>query len=438
MTQTLGPLSLPQSSGKPVSPELGQIHFDVLMGKTYVYDGTEWRPFDPNEVEHDASSKPTFGTGNLEWTHTPVASMVRGVLVHIAQNVKSSTVQQVSGVTYGGVAMRLVKEVNVSSRGLITVWFLGDGIPQGAQTVKATVTGAAKKGAYCHTQTAPGPLRTISQNANAKAKVMAAGVTSLRESGMAYGVISATLSPTLTTSGAEKLYEENLNTAEAPDFVQFDKYKRSVNGSSSSTEFAWSNAAETEYAAMATVVGLVRDFGLVTELPTRAGRGDRCTYLADAANGVAWELIHTGELVSYPWLKVGGPPLFAYSDTQRQLINDTGEVYKSLPTDPLSLTVPLGGDYDITVQAQIGPGSATIITGIISYAIGATEANDAWSAMGTSTDAFANAGDSVGGTRRHTGVAASAVIAEKVRNSPAVGTVNYLRRRIIVNPVRVG
>jgi len=71
------------------------------------------------------------------FTHTPVGTP-RAVVVTIVQN--ASTVTYVTGVTYGGVAMKRATvndqtNIGTSEFGAVQIWFLGENIPTGAQTV---------------------------------------------------------------------------------------------------------------------------------------------------------------------------------------------------------------------------------------------------------------------------------------------------------------
>jgi hypothetical protein len=109
-------------------------------------------------IAFDAASNPTAGTGNLSWTHTPVG-VPKGVLVLIQQEVTAA--DQVSGVTYGGVAMTEVALsplilATSTEPGVLYGYFLGSSIPTGAQTVVVTVTGSAEKHAACYSVTAGG------------------------------------------------------------------------------------------------------------------------------------------------------------------------------------------------------------------------------------------------------------------------------------------
>jgi hypothetical protein len=171
-----------------------------------------------------------------------------------------------------------------------------------------------------------------------------------------------------------------------------------------------------------------RDWGIVTALPTGAKSGDVCTY--KAAAGVYWRLTYTAESAEFPWNKIGGAPLIAVSNVARKLV---GETYTSLPTDPLSITVPLKGDYDMTIQAEC----YNLVAGrqpLLSYAIGATVASDNWCCDFYGNGAAGAASATC--TTRQTGVAVSAKVEEKAKSIG--GETQFNRRRLIIDPVRVG
>jgi hypothetical protein len=98
----------------------------------------------------DASSQSSQGTGDLSWTHTPVGTP-RAALVLIAQNVGTGD-EIATGVTYGAVAMTRVPTHGFLSGlagtedGACYAYFLGSGIPTGAQTIAVDVdaTGSVK------------------------------------------------------------------------------------------------------------------------------------------------------------------------------------------------------------------------------------------------------------------------------------------------------
>jgi hypothetical protein len=173
------------------------------------------------------------------------------------------------------------------------------------------------------------------------------------------------------------------------------------------------------------------DWGIVSALPVGAALGDTCLF--KAATGVYWQLQYTGEAI-YPWAKIGGPPLVARSDTGRALTNQVA--YASLPTDPLKIVAPLKGDYDIRIEAAIESPAVVSSLGGHSYSVGATAANDNWAGFGWSAGAATTFLDG-GKTTRHFELAALAEIIERARTGGAY-TVTFYRRRLVLDPVRVG
>lgn len=79
-------------------------------------------------------------TGTRTWTHTPVGTP-RGVLVLIV--IAAAATDVVTGATYGGVAMARVRaHIDAAGEpGGAWAYFLGSGVPTGAQTVGVTRTG---------------------------------------------------------------------------------------------------------------------------------------------------------------------------------------------------------------------------------------------------------------------------------------------------------
>ncbi len=111
-------------------------------------------------IAHDAASR-SHGTDAgghtaataFSWTHTPVGTP-RVVVVTVTQPIGSG--DEVSGVTYGGVTVpRAVSGVRTTTEAMrVYIYFLGSGIPTGAQTVQVTSTGTAAKQAHAFTATA--------------------------------------------------------------------------------------------------------------------------------------------------------------------------------------------------------------------------------------------------------------------------------------------
>lgn len=118
-------------------------------------------------VAFDAFNSGAAGTGNLSWTHTPVGTP-RAVIVTIGQGGGGSNVDEVTSVTYGGVAMteisgspQLHEDAGGTDDGANYVYFLGSNIPTGAQTVEVTVSGAHVKRATSTTLTASADTEVI-------------------------------------------------------------------------------------------------------------------------------------------------------------------------------------------------------------------------------------------------------------------------------------
>jgi hypothetical protein len=101
-------------------------------------------------VAHDAASESHTGTtgsasqASFSWTHTPTGTP-RGVLVYVFTN--GTATQTVTGVTYGGVAMTAVAggaaTDTAGEPGQVDTYFLGSGIPTGAQSIVVSRTNNA-------------------------------------------------------------------------------------------------------------------------------------------------------------------------------------------------------------------------------------------------------------------------------------------------------
>jgi len=110
------------------------------------------------DIEWDASSEGTATTGALSFTHTPVGDPA-GIEVDVVVN--ASIADEITGVTYGGVALAKKADANEATGepGRVQVWFLGTGIPTGPQTVVVSHTGSANaKWATCKSWIAPEDL----------------------------------------------------------------------------------------------------------------------------------------------------------------------------------------------------------------------------------------------------------------------------------------
>lgn len=97
-------------------------------------------------IAHDAATESADSTSeaSFSWTHTP-AGTPRGVLVFVAT---SAATPLETGVTYGGQALTAVSGGVASDTAgepcSLQAWFLGSGVPTGAQTVEVTRTNNAE------------------------------------------------------------------------------------------------------------------------------------------------------------------------------------------------------------------------------------------------------------------------------------------------------
>jgi hypothetical protein len=166
------------------------------------------------------------------------------------------------------------------------------------------------------------------------------------------------------------------------------------------------------------------DWGLVSALPAEAEVGDYCTFKAAAK--VHWRLVKTNEDLTYPWEKIGGPPLVAELDTG--VTGATQTAYTALACE---VKTPLKGDYRVTISSAIAT-SAAGVSGFISYSVGATAASDADSA--TNSGGWAN--QQTRPNRLKAGLAAATALVLKYRVASGNGNFNF--NSIAIDPERVG
>jgi len=172
----------------------------------------------------------------------------------------------------------------------------------------------------------------------------------------------------------------------------------------------------------------------VTSLPGSPVNGQDCYYLADATNGIVWHLKYRSASASaYKWEFVGGGVLHSDVATSQTTASTT---YADLATAGPTVTVPLAGDYDVSIEASANTPGTLGAVATMSFAVGASAAADADSiAIGNPA--------STGGltayqfrTVRKTGLAAATALTSKYKMS--TGTGFFLNRSIRAVPVRVG
>lgn len=206
----------------------------------------------------DASSNPGSETTlDISWTHTPVG-VPRGVIVQIVQNV--GTTDEVTGVTYGGVAMARVAAGTVfhttgAEDGAVYTYFLGSSIPTGARTVLVSVDGTGSdKTAACCTVTAPGNTEAGPAGTLDSGGVANPSVTISTPADIEFFVVGAILSGVNAISGIApsasytEIYEQNIGANQVASFI-----RRTSNSQSASVVVDWVAASDEAGVGAATV-----------------------------------------------------------------------------------------------------------------------------------------------------------------------------------------
>lgn len=164
-----------------------------------------------------------------------------------------------------------------------------------------------------------------------------------------------------------------------------------------------------------------------TSLPGSPTDGQEIYYAANATNGVIWHLRY--RTAASKWEFLGGPPLFASVATSQAT---TSTSYTDLATAGPAITLPLAGDYDVTIGGRLKAGFSPPV--YMSYSIGNTGATDDDSIgfYAAGSEEFA----SLVRTQRKTSLSAVELKAKyRVSNSSHGGTFVY--RWIAVTPVRI-
>jgi hypothetical protein len=174
----------------------------------------------------------------------------------------------------------------------------------------------------------------------------------------------------------------------------------------------------------------------VTSLPASPVNGQECFYLADATNGVVWHLKYRSASASaYKWECVGGGAMQAEITTLE--IRSTTGAFGDMATIGPSVTVPLAGDYDITVEAWVETAPVAGTFGEIAPQIGA-----AVPAASGPDVAFAGASSAqvtetqTGRTLRRTVATPATVV--KITYLASSTTTRFGNRHLEIRPVRVG
>lgn len=165
---------------------------------------------------------------------------------------------------------------------------------------------------------------------------------------------------------------------------------------------------------------------LVSSLPGSPVDGQEINYIADATAGVIWHLVYRS--ASGKWHYTGGPPLYAQVTTFSN-IDQAAYFNWSGP----AITVPLLGDYSVTLGFRPYRFGAGKDTAFMSFQVGAAAAVDA--------DAVLSSHDQDTGTSAvreiiKTAVPAATSLSSRWRNGAGVWAPANAWMRI--QPIRLG
>ena len=171
---------------------------------------------------------------------------------------------------------------------------------------------------------------------------------------------------------------------------------------------------------------------LVTSLPSAPIDGQEIRYLADATNGVIWNLRYrAASSSSYKWEFIGGSQLYSISTGSFQTTSSTFQVWSTGPT----ITVPIAGIYEITLSAVTGNQSASVNTSYAAVAVNGTVSTAYDGVWNTSSGQWDHSRGSI--IIRKT-LAANDVLTVKTKSDNNVSTANTDNGVLTVQPVRVG
>lgn len=170
---------------------------------------------------------------------------------------------------------------------------------------------------------------------------------------------------------------------------------------------------------------------LTAALPGSPADGDMCIYTDSlSAPTYAWLLQYIAAKASNKWQFLGGSPLYA-EVTTRETTGSTS--YTALTTAGPSVTVPLAGDYEVTVGSEVDILASAVARH--SYDIGGTGAVDADAApMGSFGSGSIPAATSR--LRKKAAIAASTALVSKYKTSAS--TAGFANRWIRAIPIAVG
>lgn len=175
-----------------------------------------------------------------------------------------------------------------------------------------------------------------------------------------------------------------------------------------------------------------RDVPIVTSLPGSPYNGQQILFRPVAGTFLLWPLVYdTSVSDAYKWCVVGQPPFL-----EQELV--TGEsrsaaAYGDLTTVGPSVTLPLAGVYDFTLEDMISTPSIAGGFGYASLQFGATVAVDSDALLVQGNAIVASTSRTI---RRTRPTAAETV--KMVYRGDGTNAASHSRRHLMMRPVRVG
>lgn len=381
----------------------------------------------PPALTHDASSMSAIGSNTLSWNHEPVTARPRAILVLIAQSFTVSITDQVTSVAYGEQTMTRIGSQLVSGKGAMYAYLLTGKIKPGKQlvVVNTNLTGTNKRAMAISVSGPPlAPVKAKVTTANGTGTAPSISNGTIWDERTVYSVLSGVKNPAPGATQTE-IAEQEFSAA---SFAQWDLNK--ANTEPGKTEQSlYGTQTLGDYAGIQVGLGLVKDWGLVTELPPSAAcaPGDSCKFLADSTNGVIWDLFYDGE-GEFPWKKIGGPPLRKVDGNGRTTASPSYQT-----TGSPSLTLPLKGVYDFEFGCAYVTNNTAGDSGYLrnGFFLNGAIVSD------IAARTFANGATPLGRTERGTFSVAGQTVDNRYISEGSVN-VTFFILRISLDPVRVG
>lgn len=169
---------------------------------------------------------------------------------------------------------------------------------------------------------------------------------------------------------------------------------------------------------------------VVASFPPASPTDDQVVVLTDSLSAptYAWLMQYFASKATRKWVCIGGDPAVVAVTTAE---GTASAAYTDLATAGPSFTIPVLGDYFITVESQLDSSAAGPISHM-SYAVGGVGATDTDGANQSNRTTLAGA-ESATSTQLKTGIAASTSIVSKYRAENG-GTSTFRQRRLRILP----